>query len=234
MVSDEHRFKGQCQMAPFSHNLRSSCFTQACFLPESLGRHYNARSLVAKVLTSLVELAGTTPAARHAASQILLRTKYLIFDNSEVVRSRRTVADFCFDKELVALAKRVVIVDGKIHTGAQPRMDIFNRVIYRGSGFAAGDSFPSALHAVQELSFGSIRVRHVNPIDDVLIANNIASSADGGTSESYGYVWSWEDDRSAEEELTKQDELVNDGRCRSMSMMALAMVVPNLCGCDTT
>ena len=50
-----------------------------------------------------------------------------------------------------------------------------------------------ALHAVQDLSFGSTLVRHMDAIDDVLIANNIANSANGEKTESYNFWWSWED-----------------------------------------
>lgn len=51
-----------------------------------------------------------------------------------------------------------------------------------------------ALVAVQSLSFGSTKVRHLDAIDDVLIANNIANSANGEkTTESYNYWWAWQD-----------------------------------------
>ena len=50
-----------------------------------------------------------------------------------------------------------------------------------------------ALTAVQHLSFGSTKVRHLDAIDDVLIANNIANSANGEKTESYNYWWSWQD-----------------------------------------
>jgi hypothetical protein len=55
------------------------------------------------------------------------------------------------------------------------------------------NTFPSALFAVQELSFGSSRVRHMDAIDDIMIANNIANSANGDKTESYNYWWSWQD-----------------------------------------
>ena len=50
-----------------------------------------------------------------------------------------------------------------------------------------------ALAAVQHLSFGSTKVRHLDAIDDVLIANNIANSANGEKTESYNYWWTWQD-----------------------------------------
>lgn len=51
----------------------------------------------------------------------------------------------------------------------------------------------AALIAVQQLSFGSTKVRHLDAIDDVLIANNIANSANGEKTESYNYWWSWQE-----------------------------------------
>jgi phosphosulfolactate phosphohydrolase-like enzyme len=36
-------------------------------------------------------------------------------------------------------------------------------------------------------------VRHLDAIDDVLIANNIAHSANGEKVEGYDYWWSWQD-----------------------------------------
>lgn len=51
----------------------------------------------------------------------------------------------------------------------------------------------TALLAVQELSFASSRVRHMDAIDDIMVANNIANSANGDKTESYNYLWSWQD-----------------------------------------
>jgi hypothetical protein len=51
----------------------------------------------------------------------------------------------------------------------------------------------TALLAVQELSFGSSRVRHMDAIDDIMVANNISNSANGDKTESYNYAWSWQD-----------------------------------------
>lgn len=153
---------------------------QACFLPYSLGKDYNVRSIVAKVLTSLKDLDDTTPTTHHAASQLLLRLKYLICIDTDATKagprgSRRIDPDFCLDSQLVFTVKQVVLAE-KVHSGAKPRTDIFNRGIARGSKAGGGqsgaiffDAFPSALHAVHELSFGSTKVRHVNAIDDIAI-----------------------------------------------------------------
>lgn len=55
-----------------------------------------------------------------------------------------------------------------------------------------------ALIAVQQLSFGSTKVRHVDAIDDIQIANNIANSANGEKTESYNYWWIWQDSASSD------------------------------------
>ena len=40
-------------------------------------------------------------------------------------------------------------------------------------------------------------MRHLGAIDDVLIANNIAKSANGEKVEAYNYWWRWQDDADA-------------------------------------
>lgn len=148
-------------------------FTQACFLPYTLGRDYNVRSLVAKVLIALKDRFDITPATQHAASQLLLRIKYLVFVDTDAAQAgpkgyRRMTADCCLDSALVTAAKHVVVAE-RVRSGVPPRADIFNRGVIRSKSGGASDDFPSALHAVQELSFGSTKVRHVDAIDDILI-----------------------------------------------------------------
>ena len=63
-----------------------------------------------------------------------------------------------------------------------------------------------ALLAVQPLSFGSSKVRHLEPIDDILIANNISCSAKGEKTESYNYWWSWQDAAKTIQEKLKRKE----------------------------
>jgi hypothetical protein len=50
-----------------------------------------------------------------------------------------------------------------------------------------------AIVAVQQLSFGSTRVRHIDAIDDIHIANNIANCANGLKQQAYNYQWMWKD-----------------------------------------
>jgi hypothetical protein len=170
-------------------------------------------SLSAKVLTSYLHMKNITPAGRHAAEQLLLRLKYMVFegDVADIAPAPKesvclTASDLTFEKDITS--KMMSIQIGKRIHGAKPRDDIFSRPILRrrkpknGNIEAPWDNqarvsaFPSALQAVQQLSFGSVKVRHLSFIDDVLIANNIAKSANGQRTESYYYMWSWEDTAS--------------------------------------
>ena len=208
----------------FSNILTHFSF-QNSFLPGNLGRGYNVRSLVAKVLTSYLERGDITAAAAHAAKQLLLRIKYLVVEES----SSEDISD-SFDRSLVADAKKVVIVK-KIHSGTQPRADIFNRAVVRSSGASQQQTYPNALQAVQDLSFGRTKVRHVSEIDDILIANKIAISSNGKKTESYGFVWGWKDDDVVEDPSVAP----RDSKCHNFSIMGLALGnIPNLCGVDTT
>lgn len=74
-----------------------------------------------------------------------------------------------------------------------------------------------ALFAVQELSFGSSRVRHMDAIDDIMIANNIANSANGDKTESYNYWWSWQD---AAEEIQRNLERMRSTDSANNSLLS--------------
>lgn len=106
------------------------------------------------------------------------------------------------------MTKAEKVVVGRRSHGAKPNENIFDRPILRSRKPGKGNTgntrapwdnrssisvFPSALQAVQQLSYGSTKVRHVDKIDDIMIANNIANSANGETTESYHFWWSWQD-----------------------------------------
>jgi hypothetical protein len=152
---------------------------------------------------------GTTSATRHAATQILLRAKYLKI-------SKELCADFCFDCELVAGAKRFV-VETKIHSGAQPRADVFDKAIENGN-----EVFDNVMQAVQTLSFGSTRFCHgQEEIDDIKIANTLAQCANGTMNRSYRYgcAWTW-----------KQEEKTIKPQSPRFSIFQIT----HLCGADTS
>ena len=180
---------------------------QEPFLPALFTSPNTQGSLTAKVLSSYLGMLNVTPAGRHAAEQILLRCKHLVFKGrmSDLAApgSNPSVSDMAFDDDLLSKTERIVVA--KTCHGAKPRDDIFDHTILRSRAPSKGNksapwdnrasvsSFSSAMHAVQQLSYGSTKVRHIDAIDDILIANNIASSANGEKIESYNYWWSWQD-----------------------------------------
>ena len=149
-----------------------------------------------------------TRTGHHAAEQLLLRERHLCFEGvvDELVSLDKIPQVSASDLELdpATLSKALEVDAGiRIH-GAKPTDHIFDRPILccrirKDNARAPWDNraslsvFPNALQAVQQLSYGSVKVRHAGFIDDILIANNIASSADGERTESYNFLWSWED-----------------------------------------
>jgi hypothetical protein len=169
---------------------------------------------VAKVLTAYSNRNCTPPAGRHAASQLLLRLKYLVFNGTTVelaatAGSGIRASDFSFGTILHAKCQNVSIT--YLRAGARPDENIFDRPVLRRriirhfnktrrlinwNDTEAVDFFPNALQAAEHFSFNSTEIRHLDAIDDILIANNIAHSANGEKTESYNYMWSWEDTAS--------------------------------------
>lgn len=152
-----------------------------------------------------------TPLGKHSAEQLVFRLKFLVFEG-EVLDlvpqdgERLIVTDVLFEEDIMD-AMSAVQLQLRLH-GARPRREIFDRSILRrrkprdGNTDAPWDNtasvatFSSALQAVQQLSFGSSKVRHVHGIDDVLIANNLVKCANGQRTEAYGFMWSWKDSAS--------------------------------------
>lgn len=201
--------------ACFSLYIMSNFGFRSPFLPSSFGESNEkndtdtATSHLVKVLTSYLSMESITAAGRHAADQLLLRSAYLQFKGStfeleNADGSGPSASDCDFNEDLLCLIKTIIVE--KQTPGAKPLDDIFNRPILRTRAAQKGIQhtpwenrssvaiFPSALHAVQQLSFGSTKVLHVDAIDEIVIANNIAKFANGEQSESYNYCWSWEDD----------------------------------------
>jgi len=191
---------------------------------------------VAKVLTRFKDTKGVSSSARHAANQLLLRLKYLVFDDVSAItdhRGRGIISDYAFDGRFVESCQHVKLVQ-KVSSGAKPRADILKRPICCGKT----KSYPSALYAaVHDFSFGSTHIRHVdNVIDDVLIANNIASSADDGTI-AYGHSWGWavSSPPPASSPSLSSSSSPNSDSTTSLSILALAALnISHFCGCDTT
>lgn len=186
--------------ACFALYLLSSYGFMGSFLPNlSAGQYGN---LFEKVLVCYSRKVNITKTGKHAATQLLLRSPYLNFDG-ELDRgdepSEVQLSDFEFNQSLINAAESVEI-DVQVH-GAKPLDDVFGRPVmrrsFRESALSWEDddtvvSYPSALEALQDLSLGNSCI--IGEIDDIVIANNIVNSANGGQSELYGYEWSWLDD----------------------------------------
>jgi hypothetical protein len=249
------------EYASFSLYLQSNYGFTTNFLPAVFGNKGHVAgngNLAAKVLTSYVHMQNITAAGRHAADQLLLRLRYLKMSGSlrDLVHTRvPSTDDLSFGEELTQ-ATDAIIVEKRSH-GAKPRIDIFDRPVLRsrapkkGNNSAPWDSrssvsiYPSALLAVQHLSFGSTKVRHMDAIDDIAIANNIANSANGEKTESYNYWWSWQDAAGGiQKNLERQRSMessslfsANIGRTSatvSEPMTIFGFQCGSLCAADTT
>jgi hypothetical protein len=184
-------------------------------LPALFGDVDVTKSLVAKVLTAYSNSNNTPPAGKHAASQIRLRLKYLVVSGTAAQLaatmggSGTSASDFTFGPSLRAKCQDVTAANPKV--GARPDENIFDRPILRRriprhfkrsrrlinwKDNEEVDFFPNVVQAAEAFSFNSTEIRHLGEIDDILVANNIAHSANGEKTESYNYMWSWQDTAS--------------------------------------
>jgi hypothetical protein len=179
--------------------------------------------------------------------------EYLLFEGSpkDIAQSNGSSmipSDLTFSDDLLAAANKIFVE--KITPGAKPRQEILVRPILRSrpptkgsrhvpwDNYAAIDSFPSALIAVHELSFASSKVRHIDSIDDILIANNLVNSANGKKTESYNYMWSWQDNAGEVNQNVERQKLSDSSFSNTNNETQKAFwglwVVESLCACDTT
>lgn len=171
--------------------LQSNYGFKDTYLPSHL------RELGIKVLSSYLHVEVISAAGRHAAQQILQRQTCLRWasdgDNG---------ADFDFDRDLRQSMEGIMVE--RINPGTRPLADILDRPIVRSCKGTSDRVYPSALDAVQHLSFGSGKLHNPNNVDDIMIANNIASCATGNNAESYNYSWKWQD--AAPPQAAKMDK----------------------------
>ncbi|CAJ1950610.1 unnamed protein product [Cylindrotheca closterium] len=193
--------------ACFSLYLLSNYGFKNPFLPSWLDDEDESLSVSAKVVKSYLDMPSVTPLGKHSAEQLLFRLKFLVFEGEvfDLIpqNGELAVTDIFFEDDIMDAMSEVQL-QFRLH-GARPKKEIFDRSILRrrkprdGNTAAPWDNaasvatFSSALQAVQQLSFGSSKVRHVDGIDDVMIANNLAKCANGQRTEAYGFMWSWED-----------------------------------------
>jgi hypothetical protein len=134
--------------------------------------------------------------------------------------------------------------------GAVPDKSIFDRPILRRrilrsirkkkaqiywDDKAAVESFPNALQAIQDLSFNSSKIRHLDAIDDILLANNVVHSANGEKTESYNYMWSWQDtageiQRNLEHQNSSESFLPFAGQGPAQKAIRSLNLLDTLCG----
>jgi hypothetical protein len=228
-------------------------FQDIPFLPEFFGNVRTHESIAAKVVTAYIDTESVTLTGKHAASQVLLRLKYLVFSGSAAELASRCgvnamASDFAFESDLLEACKRVFVPNLKI--GSRPDESIFDRPILRRKtirGFhprksminwgdnKVVDSFPNALQAVKDLSFNSTKVRHLGAIDEILIANNAMHCANGEKTESYNYIWSWQDtaggiQRNLEQQNSSATFLSFGGPSNGKSTFEPLNVIDALCG----
>ena len=208
----EHAAFSLYLLSSFGFHSETPFTTDYYLVPDDNGSTGN--SLAERILTSYLHMENITPAGQHAADQVLLRTSYLrsvpnpVRNDKFSSHDNSKAWDYDLDSELYSSANNI-LMEHRMR-GAKPMPEIFHRPILRRRAPKSPKNqnydnsvgwtdrnvvtvYPNALLAVQELSFGSTKVRHMDAIDDILIANNIANSANGEKTESYNYLWMWQD-----------------------------------------
>uniref|UniRef100_A0A7S4NC32 Uncharacterized protein n=1 Tax=Odontella aurita TaxID=265563 RepID=A0A7S4NC32_9STRA len=242
---------GAAEQACWSLYLMSEFGFQSPFLTVEYGpsqvqfdhHHHHPRisgGVAEKVILSYLQSDNITPAGYHAAKQLLLRMHCMVFEGACSVLGDADTS-ICSDiknSHDINHATESIRVD-KLR-GTTPRDDIFNRPILRGLVNDASlgnpnkkvsplsmEEIPNALRAASQLSFGSSSIRHLDSIDDIAIANNIAESADrykhshNGGAESYNFSWRWLDEvEEAVDEERKTARTHRSGSSRGEAMGA--------------
>mmetsp|Transcript_47026 Transcript_47026/g.54923 ORF Transcript_47026/g.54923 Transcript_47026/m.54923 type:complete len:800 (-) Transcript_47026:208-2607(-) len=181
--------------ACFSLYLLSNIGFSSPFLPASFNDDEISNGIIMKVLTMYLRSENLTSTGRHLAQQLMLRVPHLVYSGS------LNDTDYELGKDIRDIIGDVTVKARR--KGTKPNSNIFDRPIYRSSPIKhandgvstsqEGNEFPSALHAMYEISSIAMDTRRNDAIqiDEILIANDIANSADGGKAESYNFCWSW-------------------------------------------
>lgn len=185
---------------------------QSTFLPSIFGRkskagssnsvaNCDAKDILVKVLTLYVgKIDASSAVGRHAAVQLMLRASLLRFEgevtNLTYIGKRfPSRMDFDFNDEMLAAADSLLIE--KQTEGVRPNPILFGRrqiARYERYGRNTPKLYANPIIAAEEIAFSSLG--HSNAtIDDIAIANDIASCAEGSlpSGESHGFIWKWED-----------------------------------------
>jgi hypothetical protein len=167
----------------------------------------DAKDILVKVLTLYVGKVNTTISSavgRHAAIQLMLRASLLRFegevaDLTYVGKRYPSRMDFDFNDELLAEANALLIE--KRTEGARPKLILFSRrqiVRYERYGSSKPKVYANPIIAAEDISLLSSSIVPSNKatIDDIAIANDIASCAEGSlqsSGESHGFTWKWKE-----------------------------------------
>ena len=102
------------------------------FLPAQLGQQQEAVNALVKTLVMYSNVIDDSySAGRHAALQLLLRTKYLRYSGSAYEDADGHLpSDFEFDDELIGKLNEAILAERQIE-GAPPSSDIFQRPVVR-------------------------------------------------------------------------------------------------------
>jgi len=202
----------------FHESVCMSSHGQSIFLPITFGKksksgsnsnssksvkNCDGKDIIVKVLTLYVgkihAAASSNNIGRHAAIQLMLRASLLRFegevaDLTYLGKRYPSRMDFDFTDELLAAADSLLIE--KQTEGVRPKPILFGRrqiARYERYGSNKPKVYANPIIAAEDISFSNMSCSN-STIDEIAIANDIASSAEGlPGGESHGYIWKWED-----------------------------------------
>lgn len=211
--------------------MSSSGFHESAFLPSVFGKksksgssrgglaNRGAKDVLVKVLTLYVGKIHTNSSylPRHAAIQLMLRASFLRFEGevanlTYLGKRYPSRMDFDFDDELLAAADTLEIE--KQTEGSRPKQILFSRrqiVRYERYGSNKPKVYANPIIAVENI-LSRMDSKSRATIDDIAIANDIASSAEGSlpNGESHGFIWKWEDGGTVAIEVQEERGPTND------------------------
>lgn len=194
----------------FHESVCMSSYGQSTFLPSTFGKkrksgiltNCDAKDILVKVMTLYVgKIDAFSSVGCHAAIQLMLRASLLRFEgevSNLTYLGKRYPArmDFDFNDELLAAADSLLIE--KQTEGARPKPILFGRrqiTRYERYGRNKPKVYANPIVAAEDIALSSVGHSKATTIDDITIANDIASCAEGSlpNGESHGYIWKWED-----------------------------------------
>jgi len=192
----------------FHESVCMSSHGQSTFLPSTFGKNSSsaksrgAKDIIVKVLTLYIGNTNASPSniGRHAAIQLMLRASLLRFegevaDLTYLGKRYPSRMDFDFDDELLAAADSLLIE--KQTEGAKPKPILFGRrqiARYERYGSNKPTVFSNPIIAAEDIALKTVS-HSEGTVDDIAIANDIASAAEGllPGGESHSFIWEWED-----------------------------------------